>query len=317
MTQKEFDVFIESAYLESLKIYADYANAKYFNDTSLKVSTNDIDNVFTKMMSLSRNVSKLTYVKRVARGQRTLLDKAELDLIARYMQAKLLAQRLGDEKFAELQKREKENSLDIRDLIYDLAFNKYVRPNEQQGRRYNNDEKLFADLGISPIRLEKMNEYGYTIHKASLQPMTRYRDISTKGITNVGQFMLYTPQDLLNKGFKKGFVSYLTICGHTASARDIVAMQTGELFADMNEMQRRSFCRDISEKIKSGEIKPVKSSLINEMIEQPTVKYDFTPNKHKVSVNDMIKQISNMAEFDALTASAKRKYVESTFNNEK
>ena len=53
------------------------------------------------------------------------------------------------------------------------------------------------------------------------------------------------------------------------------------------------------------------------MIEQPTVKYDFTPNKHKFSVNDVIKQISNMAEFDALTASAKRKYVESTFNNEK
>lgn len=315
MTKKEYEDFIELSYKNGLKAYADYANAKYFNDSSLRVSTKDVDAVFNAVMSKSSNVSKLTYVKRLSSGQKTLLDMTELNTLVRYMQAKLLAQRLGKERYAEMRAREKASSLDLIDLIYDNANKKYIRPDEQQGRKYNNDEKLFADLGIAPLDLAKLNEFGYTIHKSSLQPLTKYKDLSTKGITNVGQFMLYTPQDLLKKGFSNKFVQYLGLCGHTANARDIVAMQGEEVIADLNEMQRAALCREVRERIKTGQIiPPKKASLIGSMLDNdPKVKYDFTPNKANITVDDVIGWIKDMKTYEALTPAAKRKYLEKTF----
>ena len=105
------------------------------------------------------------------------------------------------------------------------------------------------------------------------------------------------------------------LCGHTANARDIVAMQGEEVIADLNEMQRAALCREVRERIKTGQIiPPKKASLIGSMLDNdPKVKYDFTPNKANITVDDVIGWIKDMKTYEALTPAAKRKYLEKTF----
>lgn len=86
----------------------------------------------------------------------------------------------------------------------------------------------------------------------------------------------------------------------------------------MNEMQREGFCRQIGERARNEmTMSATKNSLINRVIEPPKVKYDFVPNTNKLSVDEVVKHIESMEEFNALTPSAKRRYIENTFKNER